>query len=614
MKRIGERIAKAGAVFFCAASVVCATGLTIPAPAKAVPYDSGAAPQVSLNMLSPSDAALYRRIAAAQDRGDWAGADALIAQLSDRILMGYVLKQRYLSRTYVSSVSELTNWMNAYADLPGADRIYDLALRKGASANALTQPQPRQQRPVLSEYYAVGHRPSHGFSAAFNAADAHVRRLVSKDYLSAAIDYVDSTRIRSRLTQAERDKVKERIVGGLFLYGDDERALAIASDVGNRNAAYAPLVDWYGGLSAWRQGYYPRAANHFSRLARQPDITAWTRAAGGYWAARSYIAAGEPQRAAEMLEVAANTGATFYGLIASRQLGRDIRFTWITPTLDRAGVQLALADPGVARAVALNQIPAYRDAAEEEMVWAAGRSNRGIEQALIAIAEELDMPGVQLKIAAGTYVPPSSTTGGALVMNAGLFPVPDYMPYEGYRLDRALLLAIARQESLFRVTAVSHAGARGLMQIMPGTARHIQNTSTVPRAAISDLSDPVMSLTYGQQYLTELMNYGEPYGNLFMMTTAYNGGPGNLARWRDEVDYRNDPLFYIESIPAAETRGYIERVMTNMWIYRDRLGQPAPSLDAVAAGQWPVYQAMERSTPRYAGQIGGSSLTASNTQ
>ncbi|MEL0110223.1 MAG: hypothetical protein VW835_00685, partial [Rickettsiales bacterium] len=74
---------------------------------------------------------------------------------------------------------------------------------------------------------------------------------------------------------------------------------------------------------------------------------------------------------------------------------------------------------------------------------------------------------------------------------------------------------------------------------------------------------------------------------------AYNGGPGNLKKWRRNSEYQNDPLLFIESIPSRETRVFVERVLTNLWIYRFRLGQPAPSLDAVAAGTWPRYSRLD---------------------
>ena len=78
--------------------------------------------------------------------------------------------------------------------------------------------------------------------------------------------------------------------------------------------------------------------------------------------------------------------------------------------------------------------------------------------------------------------------------------------------------------------------------------------------------------------------------------TAYNGGPGNLNKWRRKADYRDDPLLFIESIPSRETRIFIERVLTNLWIYRYRMDQEPASLEAVVAGGWPVYVPLDRSS------------------
>ena len=81
--------------------------------------------------------------------------------------------------------------------------------------------------------------------------------------------------------------------------------------------------------------------------------------------------------------------------------------------------------------------------------------------------------------------------------------------------------------------------------------------------------------------------------DLFRLTTAYNAGPGNLRRWERKIKYGSDPLLFIESLPSRETRLFIERVLTNLWLYRDRLGQPAPSLDDVVAGSWPGYRQLD---------------------
>ncbi|HAH10542.1 MAG TPA: murein transglycosylase, partial [Alphaproteobacteria bacterium] len=136
--------------------------------------------------------------------------------------------------------------------------------------------------------------------------------------------------------------------------------------------------------------------------------------------------------------------------------------------------------------------------------------------------------------------------------------------------------------SRFETDAESPSGARGLMQVLPSTAK----LGDDPRKR---LFEPVYNLTVGQNYVREMMRFTSPDGNLLQTLVAYNGGPGNLQKWLASVDYRDDPLLFIESLPSRETRGYVERVMANMWIYQMRMGKPTTSLDDLASGRWPIY-------------------------
>ena len=97
----------------------------------------------------------------------------------------------------------------------------------------------------------------------------------------------------------------------------------------------------------------------------------------------------------------------------------------------------------------------------------------------------------------------------------------------------------------------------------------------------------------GQRYLDHLLGLSGKRQDLFSLAVAYNGGPGNLRKWRRKMAKKVGPLMFIESIPSRESRGYVERVLSNLWIYRVRLGQATPSLDAVAAGDWPAYTALD---------------------
>jgi hypothetical protein len=100
--------------------------------------------------------------------------------------------------------------------------------------------------------------------------------------------------------------------------------------------------------------------------------------------------------------------------------------------------------------------------------------------------------------------------------------------------------------------------------------------------------------------------------NLFLVAAAYNSGPGNLQRWQSEVNYNDDPLLFVASIPVRETRLFIERVMANLWIYQLRLGQKTPTLDALASHRWPVYVPVDRVATGYSAQIGGTTTETSS--
>ena len=108
----------------------------------------------------------------------------------------------------------------------------------------------------------------------------------------------------------------------------------------------------------------------------------------------------------------------------------------------------------------------------------------------------------------------------------------------------------------------------------------------------AQLYDPELNIELGQRYLARLMRMRSVGKDLFRVATAYNGGPGNLRSWTRRAK-AEDPLLFIESLPLRESRMYVEHVLTNLWIYRARLGQPAPSLAAIAADQWPAYEALD---------------------
>ena len=177
--------------------------------------------------------------------------------------------------------------------------------------------------------------------------------------------------------------------------------------------------------------------------------------------------------------------------------------------------------------------------------------------------------------------------------DSALYPLPPWEPNGGFTVDRALLFALMRQESRFDPTARSGAGARGLMQLMPATATYVADKLTTDMGRKPDLYEPETNVTLGQHYVRYLLDQKGIENDLILTIAAYNAGPGNLESWRKRLSRIKDPVLFIESLPVRETRNFVEQVLTNYWIYQQRLGQPAPSLEAIAGGRWPVYMAMD---------------------
>jgi len=199
------------------------------------------------------------------------------------------------------------------------------------------------------------------------------------------------------------------------------------------------------------------------------------------------------------------------------------------------------------------------------------------------------LPATQLRMAHGVR------SSDDQPYDLALFPMPPWQPAKGFTMDRALLFAFMRQESGFNARAKSPMGARGLMQLMPRTASFMAGDPSLHRDNKSKLYDPEFNLGLGQKYLGHLLQDDLIKGDLFHLAVAYNAGPGNLRKWLRKAEFEDDPLLFVESIPWLESRLFVERVLTNFWIYRERLREDSPSLDAAATGNWPIYFNLDNS-------------------
>lgn len=557
------------------------------APANALPA-----------MLSDGDAQLYARIFALQEDGNWREADRLIKSLSDDVLMGHVLFQRYMHPTaYRSKYLELKDWMEAYSDHPGAQRIYDLAIRRRPHnykypirprgvdlPDITTEDSPetvtrvRQQRPK-KPWRSKAQRHS------IAKEQRRIRSLVQRGSVTISLERLqepERKRLFDKVSYAESMGV---IARGYYRYHKDDEALQVADDAIKASTKTASDARWWGGLSAWRLEKYDLAARYFSELADIPYASTDTRAAAAFWAARAYLISGQPEKVNPSLRKAASYKRKFYGLLANHALGRDPGFDWSGPALSAFEADLLLRIPAAQRAIALIQ-SGQTTRAETELRRFVGQLPQSLSNAMLAFADAAGLADLTYRLGADL----EWREGRQL--DAAVYPLPKWKPESGFDLDKALIFAFVRQESRFRPRARSKAGARGLMQLMPATAGYIAG-----RRFSGDerekLYDPAYNLELGQKYLNYLMADKISGDNLFSMAAAYNGGPGNLQKWMAKVDYQDDPLLFIESLPSRETRLFIEHVMSNLWIYRSRMGQKTPSMDALLAGSWPGYVGLD---------------------
>jgi len=342
--------------------------------------------------------------------------------------------------------------------------------------------------------------------------------------------------------------------------------------------------NWEAGLAAWRVRFMTEAARQFEIVANDETASDWARAAGAFWAARSHLKNREPGQVSKWMRVAAGYPRTFYGQLARRALGMKSGLAWSKPGLDDGAMRALAETPGGLRAFALLQI-GKNDLAEDELHLLLKSENRvELAPAVMMIAHQAGLPSLSIRVA--VHFQKASDP----LRDAALYPVPSWRPDGGFTLDPALLFALMRQESGFNPRAQSAAGAAGLMQLMPATATAVAADLQLIDQDKLALFDPVLNLTLAQRYVSNLLKDPNVKGDIIMLAIAYNAGPGNLAKYRANGSYEKDPLLFMESIPGAETRQFIERVLTNYWLYQDCLGQKAPTLDALASGGWPIYK------------------------
>lgn len=459
-------------------------------------------------VFSRSDQFLYQQAFQAQDDGNWFAADAAASKLSDNALMGHLLAQRYLHKDYKPVLSELTQWLEAYGDLPQASKIHALAAQKP------------------------------GF-------------------------------------KGESPKKSARLQG----YGDSNLLVLEPAALQKR---------WRQGIDAFKAGKWDSAGRIFAEMANDKNVSEWRAAAAAYWASRTYQNAGNKALAERYLQLAAQSSKNFYGILAQKRLGVPLELETRPVSLSKADIARMMREPMVRRIVALREI-GKDDLAEMELRSVFPSAGLAQKEQLLGLAHALDLASVQISMA-------KQLRRDSRPLDFALYPIPRWKPENGFTVDPALVYALMRQESGFRADASSPSGAMGLMQLMPKTASMMKRSLDAQSAGAvleNDVSEPVLNVTLGQNYIQHLLDNGLVENNLIYAIAAYNAGPGRLAEWKKSERHADDPLLFIETIPFEETRAYVMQVMTNYWIYSEMTGSSNASLYTLSQGRWPNYSSPE---------------------
>jgi soluble lytic murein transglycosylase-like protein len=572
-------------LFLAAAAAQPATSdplAPLPQPQSTAPELQSVQPQIGQPQPQPPLAAIptatvpksWREVFDAIRAGKWANAQAGIAALPPDLITPVAKAELYTARgSPPVDLESLQSLIAAAPELPDSDQLARMAMTRGATTPPFVIPEkpvvglgsaPGRYRPkqVTGEPLADALRAQlDGYVKADDAANAEAAFLVQAPYLSADA----------------RAEAAQRIAWIYYVLGQDVDARRVADywRTGASGEWGAPAA-WIAGLASWRLGDCTSAARDFRDVganATQREMVA----AGYYWAARSEQACRRPQAVQGLLEAAAVSPESFYGLLARETLGTD---TSLPPA---ARVSTAAVDdlPNVRRAAELARIG--ENALAEEMLRHQAKIGSPADQpGLLEVAKRLNLAGAQYWLA-------TNGQPGTRIAAADRYPRPSWTPVRGWRVDPALAFAHIIQESNFRSDAVSAAGAVGLMQVRPGSASD-EAAAAGLSYSFSSLFDPTMNLEFGQSFIERMRRSAYTGGLLPKVIASYNAGPRPVGRWATIPD-KGDPLLWIESIPYWETRYYVPAVMRNLWVYEGLQGEQQPTLKALAQHRWPAAQA-----------------------
>ncbi|MFG1417091.1 lytic transglycosylase domain-containing protein [Xanthobacter sp. V0B-10] len=455
---------------------------------------------------------------------------------------------------------------------PDSERALRAASRAGSDVVALTKArlaiarkEPNGSALLAAVPFTLANDPAYLFAKAQLLRRADKPQEAARALLAGSSD--DAANADADEWWIERRLVSRELLDA----GDPQTAYKVAA------TGVAPKADNYRAEQQFTAGWIAlsflrdsrTAAAHFARVTQgQKHPITLSRAA--YWQARAAEAMGDSGRARAAYQQAAQYPATYYGQLARTQLG-------MSPVVLRTA-QVSFQDR--------NDFPRVEPVKAIRLLYAIGE--RDIPLTIYYdLAWRMESPG-QLALLANLAESNGDARGALVVGKEGMaeghpleqeafptFGLPGYTSI-GFPVEKAAVYAVARQESQFNARTLSSAKAMGLMQVTPAAGREVSKQTGVPYNEARLMSDQSYNVQFGAAELGELVqNYD---GNYVLVFAAYNAGRGNVRKWieryGDPRDPKVDVVDWVELIPFAETRNYVQRVMENYQAYKVRFNSP----------------------------------------
>lgn len=561
-------------------------------------------------VLSWGDVQTYYKAFKLLHVGDYKGASTVVSHVDNPILLGYVQYHKYMSKAYRSSVTELKQWLVKYHDLPIAQDIYKLLIRKVGRNSKIKIPKPLvvgSIRPIYTRKAFIKEQAASSSLSTDIIGSANVVTIhPHKNHITRKLDtYLkrgETKLVKNTLLSVPVIKALDYktyayyaalLAKAYFYDGHTDYAIEWGEKALRHCSKYLADTNFIMGLAYWRKADYINARKYFEEALKYKDLcTPEAIAKLAYWSSRASFRLHDFIHYYRSLRVASDYMYEFYGILASEELGVSPQYNSHIINSDDVDLENLLQNPHGLRAMALLQF-GLTNWAEQELILLAKydlkrfavETRTLLVRSMAYLAYKEPMPMLSLRLA------------GMQGMYYGFgyleYPIFNVGKLENYTVDPLLLIAVMRRESSFNSDAISSAGAIGLMQLMPSTAKMlIQNADFITKFSKLTLSDynlkrilrnPKYNFTLGQQYMQKLLNSRLTKHNLVYALASWNGGVLNLLKWRsDKYRMAQDRLFFIENIPFEESREFVKKVLTDYWVYQVTIGAtPSVALNLI---------------------------------